>query len=219
VVPPTAIACGSLAGIVTQLRGSPLPTEATSTTPRLLAKTHCLGDWRHRVAATEVEAHVDHLRPMLGGKADALGDPVRLAVAEPVQHPHRHQLRLVGEPGQAYVVVGLLGDRPCHVGAVTVDIERQRVLSDEVKARHEFAGAEVGAAMEPGALVPVGNTGVEDGDDGTLGAGRPSLRRFFQAPSASIPPPTAAAALRAGAQKLPQGGNSTAARSSPSAVR
>src|SRR5882724_9067004 len=53
---------------------------------------------------------------------------------------------------------------------MTVDIERQRVLSDEVIARHEFAGAEVGAAMEPRALVPVGNTGVEDGDDGALGA-------------------------------------------------
>ena len=59
---------------------------------------------------------------------------------EPVEDPDRHQLRPVGEPGEADPVVGLLGDRAGDVGAVAVLVERQAVLVDEVVARREAVG-------------------------------------------------------------------------------
>ncbi len=65
---------------------------------------------------------------------------VGVAAAVLVEHPHRHQLRPVGEPGEADPVVGLLGDRPGDVGAVAVFVQRQVVVVDEVVALDELAG-------------------------------------------------------------------------------
>ena len=95
---------------------------------------------------------------------------VGAAAPEPVEHPDRHQLRPVGEPGQADAVVGLLGDRPGDVGAVAVAVERQFGLVDEVVALDELAGGEVGAAAEAAAERPVGDPCVEDRDRDPLAA-------------------------------------------------
>ena len=49
---------------------------------------------------------------MVGRVADAARDPSRVALAVAVQDLDRHQLRPVGEPGEADRVPGPLGDRP-----------------------------------------------------------------------------------------------------------
>ena len=80
-----------------------------------------------------------------------------------------------GQPRQAEVVAGLLGDRSGDVGAVAVAVERHRVLIDEVVARQELLAGEVGAALEPRLLRQVGDAGVEDRHPRPLAAARAAL--------------------------------------------
>jgi hypothetical protein len=86
-----------------------------------------------------------------------------------VQHPHRHQLRPVGEAGDADRVAGLLADRPGDVGAVPVLVEREAIIVDEVVPPDELLGGEVGTAQE-GAEVAIGDPGVEHRDGDSFGA-------------------------------------------------
>ena len=116
-----------------------MPAEATVTTPVRVGFAQRFVDRRHLLVAAEVEAHVDHLGAVGDGEADPLGDVGGVAAAVRVEHPHRHQLGPVGEPGEADPVVGLLGDRAGDVGAVAVLVERQAVAVDEVVAGDELA--------------------------------------------------------------------------------
>src|SRR6185369_13029801 len=118
-------------------------------------------DHRHLLAAGEVEAHVDHVGAVSDGEADAAGDRQGVAASLTVEHPHRHQLGAVGEPGEAEGVVGLLGDRAGDVGAVAVFVERQAIVADEVIAGDELTGPEVGAALEGGPEGAVGDAAVQ----------------------------------------------------------
>jgi hypothetical protein len=54
-----------------------------------------------------------------------------------VNHFYRHQAHVVRHARRAAVVVGQLSDGPGDVRAVTVEIERQIVVPDEVARRHE----------------------------------------------------------------------------------
>ena len=140
-VPPTPITPGIVAGGETQASEPRLPAEATRTTPSAGRVVERFVDARHPLAAAEVEAHVDHVGVVVDREADALGDVVGAAAAEAVEHPDRHQLRPVGEPGQADAVVGLLGDRAGDVGAVPVASSGRLAVADEVVALDELAAA------------------------------------------------------------------------------
>ena len=172
-----------------------------------------LGDARHLLAAAEVEAHVDHVGVVVGGEHDPGRDVVGAAAAEAIEHPHRHQLRPVGEPGEADPVVGLLGDRPGDVGAVAVAIERQAAVVDEVMAFDELARGEVGAAAEAAAERAVGDAGVEDRDRDAAPAG--ALDRFQVFPGADRVDPAGRGGEERGARRLPRGGSSTVCETHP----
>ena len=96
----------------------------------------------------ELEREVDDLGAVVGGPADAAGDPRGVALAGAVEHLDRHQLDAVGQPGEADRVAGALGDRAGDVGAVAVVVVRVRVVVDEVPAADEALLREVGRAAE-----------------------------------------------------------------------
>ena len=77
-----------------------------------------------------------------------------------VEHADRHDLRAVGEAGDAAAVVGALADRAGDVRAVAVLVVGEAVVVDEVVAAHEVAAREVGRAAEAPA-VGVRDAGVE----------------------------------------------------------
>ena len=104
-----------------------------------------------RPAAGAPEAHVDDLcavvqcvanaprQHVVGADLGTVEDVVPVAV----EHLHRHDVDVVGEPRNADAVVGELSDRPAHVRAVAVQIERQAVIPDEVVRRDELRRAEL----------------------------------------------------------------------------
>ena len=102
-------------------------------------------DLARRDRRVELEAQVDDVRAVLGGPPDPARDRVRAALAVLVQHPDRHDLGVVGEPGHADAVVHVLGDRAGDVRAVAEEVEGAPVVVDEVAPGHERGAAEVRA--------------------------------------------------------------------------
>ena len=102
-----------------------------------------LGDLGRDHAAVELERQVDDVGAVVGGVADRLGDRQRVALAEVVEHLERHDLDPVRDPGDRQAVVGRLGDRAGHVGAVPVAVVRMAVVVDEVPGVHERGAAQV----------------------------------------------------------------------------
>ena len=115
---------------------------------------------------------------MADREADAGRDRGALALTARVEDAHGHDLRAVGEPGDAAVVVRALADRAGHVGAVAVLVVREPVLVHEVVARHEVAAREVGRPAEAPA-VRVGDAGVEHRDGGAAAARMPEVEQVL----------------------------------------
>lgn len=125
----------------------------------------------HRQARERAaEAQVHHLRAVVGGEADALGDVRHGSEALPAQHLHGHERRAGREAGDALPVVGGLRDRAGDVRPVPVVVGGDGVLPGEVPPRDAARAREIAHARE-GRLVVAGDTRVDDGDGDARAAG------------------------------------------------
>ena len=121
------------------------------------------------VPVVELEREVDDVGAVADRVADARRDVHAVAGAVAVEHPHGHDLRAVGEPGDADVVVRALADRAGDVRAVAVLVVREAVVVHEVVAVHEVVLAEVGRPAEALAR-GVGDARVQHRDHDALAA-------------------------------------------------
>ncbi len=113
---------------------------------------------RQRVA----EREVDDVGPVVGGPIDALIDRRSVAAPGGVEHPDRQNLGLGCHALDPEAVVGIGGDDPRHVGAVTVGVRRAPPRADEVIPGQELP-LKVGV-IEAHAGVDHGDNGPAAGD-------------------------------------------------------
>ena len=128
-----------------------------------------------RIAATP-ERHVDHIRAVIGGEADGIGDIGGLSHSRPIEDLDRHQRCFERDPGDALAVVGGLGDGSRHVRPVPVVIDRMLIVGDEVVSLDEPDTFQVRHLPEH-LVVLIGNSGVQHRHDRALASTRlPRLR-------------------------------------------